>query len=127
MSQAVYNVASMNARQTLGKKGEDAAAAAYRRAGLEVIERNYRCSSGEIDLIARDGDTIVFSEVKSRSSDRYGVPILAVDARKRARLKRLAAAWLSDRRPGPVRVRFDVVSVIVTGTRTEVTLVADAF
>ncbi len=92
-----------------------------------MIERNYRCPSGEIDLILRDGSTIVFCEVKARSSDRFGAPMLAVDARKQARLRRLAAAWLSERRPGRVNVRFDVVSVIVTPTRTEVSVVADAF
>lgn len=117
----------MNAREEIWRRGEDAAAEAYRRSGLEVIERNYRCRSGEIDLILRDGSTIVFSEVKARTSDRFGAPILAVDARKRARLRRLAGAWLSERRPGRVKVRFDVVSVIVSPTRTEVSVVADAF
>ncbi|MPZ70735.1 MAG: YraN family protein [Actinobacteria bacterium] len=117
----------MTARDQIWHRGEDAAAEAYRRSGLEVIDRNYRCSSGEIDLILREGSTIVFSEVKARSSDRFGSPVLAVDARKQARLRRLAAAWLSERRPGRVNVRFDVVSVIVTPTRTEVSVVADAF
>lgn len=117
----------MKERERIWRRGEDAAAEAYRRSGFEVIERNYRCPSGEIDLILRNGSTIVFAEVKARSSDRFGSPVLAVDARKQARLRRLAAAWLSARRPGRVNVRFDVVSVIVTPTRTEVSVVADAF
>ena len=117
----------MSARDRIWRRGEDAAAEVYRGSGLEVIERNYRCPSGEIDLVLRDGSTIVFCEVKARSSDRFGSPMQAVDARKQARLRRLAAAWLSERRPGRVNVRFDVVSVIVTPTRTEVSVVADAF
>ncbi len=117
----------MHARSRLGRRGEDAACDLYRRLGFQVVERNYRAGRGEIDLVARRGDTIVFCEVKTRRTDEWGVPSEAVDAAKQARLRKLAAAWLAERRPGYVDVRFDVVSVIVRGGRADVTHVPDAF
>ena len=117
----------MHARSRLGQRGEDAACDLYRRLGFQVVERNYRSGRGEIDVVARRGDTLVFCEVKTRRSDEWGLPAEAVDRGKQARLRRLAAAWMAERRPGYVDVRFDVVSVIVRGDRTDVTHVADAF
>ncbi|MDQ3957902.1 MAG: YraN family protein [Actinomycetota bacterium] len=117
----------MHARTLLGRSGEDAATALYRDLGFEVVERNYRSGRGEIDLIARRGDTIVFCEVKTRRSDQWGLPSEAVDVAKRARLRKLAAAWMAERKPGYAEVRFDVVSVIVRDGRSEVTHVPDAF
>ena len=117
----------MDARTDLGRTGEDAAERLYRRLGFRVLERNYRCRGGEIDLIARRGSLIVFCEVKSRQTDRWGDPSEAVRYGKQARLKRLAAAWLAERRPGPVDIQFDVVSVIVRRGRTEVRHIPDAF
>lgn len=103
----------------LGRRGEDRALAWYLDNGYRLVERNWRCRSGEIDLIIGHGQEIVFAEVKSRSSIRYGTPFEAVDDRKQRRLRRLAAIWLSTH-PSPVArpIRFDVVSVI--GTRVEV-------
>ncbi|MGH2731150.1 MAG: YraN family protein [Actinomycetota bacterium] len=117
----------MDARPALGRAGEDLAADLYRRLGFVVVGRNYRCAHGEIDLVARRGRTLVFCEVKTRTTDRWGQPSEAVGAVKQARLRRLAAHWLGECRPGPVQVRFDVVSVIVRGARTEVTHIPDAF
>jgi putative endonuclease len=117
----------MDARPTLGRVGEDLAADLYRRLGFVVVERNYRCPHGEIDVVARRGRTLVFCEVKTRSTNRWGQPCEAVGAVKQTRLRRLAAHWLGERRPGPVQVRFDVVSVIVRGAGTEVTHIPDAF
>ncbi|HYP21975.1 MAG TPA: YraN family protein [Actinomycetota bacterium] len=117
----------MHARSMLGRRGEDAACDLYRRLGYRVVERNYRAGRGEVDVVARRGDTVVFCEVKTRRSDEWGVPAEAVDRGKQARLRKLAAAWLAERRPGYVDVRFDVVSVIVRGDRADVTHVADAF
>jgi putative endonuclease len=102
-----------------GQRGEDRAVAWYRARGYEIVCRNWRCPIGEIDLIARRGRLLVVCEVKSRRSDAYGVPALAVGAAKRQRLRRLAAAWLADNRGGRnVEVRFDVVAV--TGDRVDV-------
>ena len=86
------------------------------------MERNWRSRRGEIDLVVRRGRLLVFSEVKTRSGDRFGQPFEAVTASKQVRLRRLAAEWLRTRSatlgPGPLDIRFDVVSVI--GGRVEV-------
>ncbi|MGH2755199.1 MAG: YraN family protein [Actinomycetota bacterium] len=117
----------MDGRPILGRTGEDAAAAYFERLGWSVLERNFRCPTGEIDIVARDGDVVVFCEVKTRRTDRWGLPAEAVNRRKQARLRRLAGEWLGSRRPGRVDVRFDVVSVIVADNATEVTHLRDAF
>ncbi len=86
------------------------------------MDRNWRSRSGEIDLVVRQGRTLVFSEVKTRSGRAFGEPFEAVTAAKQSRLRRLAAEWLRARGPvpgaGPMDVRFDVVSV--TGGQVEV-------
>lgn len=79
--------------------------------GLTILERNWRCPLGEIDLVARDGGVLVVCEVKTRRGTTYGSPIDAVTARKLARLRRLAAAWLQERGGGFSDVRVDVVGV----------------
>jgi putative endonuclease len=117
----------VDTRPVLGRTGEDVAAEHYRRLGFRVLERNYRCRYGELDLVVGGPGIVVFCEVKTRSTDRFGAPSEAVGFVKQQRLRRLAAQWLSHRRPGSVQVRFDVVSVIVRGGRPEVTHVADAF
>lgn len=117
----------MNARAALGREGETIAATLYRREGFRVVERNFRCRSGEIDLVARSGNLLVFCEVKTRRTDRWGEPSEAVRWDKQARLRRLAAEWMAARRPGPVDVRFDVVSVIVSASGTKVTHIPGAF
>jgi putative endonuclease len=116
-----------DSRGRLGARGEKAAADLYQKAGYALVERNYRCPLGELDLIVMKGSVLVFSEVKTRRTDRHGLPSEAVRATKQARIKRLAAHWMREHKPGAVEVRFDVVSVIVTNVRTEATLVANAF
>ncbi len=111
----------------LGVRGEELACRVFRRLGFEVVERNYRCRAGEIDLIAARGPLVVFCEVKTRRTDRYGEPSEAVTHLKRARLRRAAASWLAERKPRTKEVRFDVVSVIVRGARAEVTHIPNAF
>jgi putative endonuclease len=81
-------------------------------AGMRVLARNWRCADGEIDIVARDGDSIVFIEVKTRRGSGFGPPAEAVVAEKRRRLRRLAAAWLRGNPVGACEVRFDVVSVL---------------
>jgi putative endonuclease len=105
-------------KRALGQWGEDRACAHYRRLGYEVVDRNWRCEHGEIDVVARLGNTIVICEVKTRRSSGFGGAAAAVDQRKQQRLRRLAAAWLSDRRVHGVDVRFDVVAI--TGVDVEV-------
>lgn len=79
--------------------------------GMRVLERNWRCSDGEMDIIARDGEDLVFIEVKTRRGDRAGSPAEAVAASKVRRLRRLASVWLAENAARPRDVRFDVVSV----------------
>lgn len=107
----------------MGQKGEDAAANWYERRGDAVIARNWRDGArGEIDLIVQRADrTLIFCEVKARSSDRFGLPAEAVTTDKQRRLRRLAAAWLAQRSGREHRyteVQFDVASVV--GGRVEV-------
>jgi putative endonuclease len=117
----------VNERQTLGRAGENAAADLYRAQGFMVLERNYRCPAGEIDLILRRGDLIVFCEVKTRRGEAYGVGAEAVGALKQSRLRRIAAQWLRDRTPGLCTVRFDVVSAMFRRGEMTLELIQDAF
>jgi putative endonuclease len=117
----------MDDRTTLGRRGEDLAAEHYRSLGFTVLEQNYRCRGGEIDIVAARGNLVAFCEVKTRHSVHWGEPSEAVGWRKQQRLRRLAASWLEERRPRFSDLRFDVVSVLVDDREPEVTLIADAF
>ena len=99
-------------RRTLGAAGERAAAKRLESLGYRVVDRNWRCRYGEIDLVATRGDVLAVVEVKTRSSQRFGRPALAVTGRKLARLRLLAGLWLQAH-PGDFvgRVRIDVVEV----------------
>jgi putative endonuclease len=99
-------------RKALGDFGETIAARHLEAHGLVVLERNWRCELGEIDLVARDGDTLVVCEVKTRRGLDYGSPLEAVTARKAGRLRRLAMRWLEDHPVRPRDVRIDVVGVL---------------
>jgi len=114
-------------RRILGAAGEDLAAAWYEERGYELLERNWRRREGEVDLIARQGRTVVFCEVKARTSDRFGSGAEAVRTAKQRRIRRLAARWLSELTPASgrtrVEVRFDVVSI----TGGDVEVIEDAF
>lgn len=96
---------------SLGQDGEARAAAFVEALGFKVLARNWRCRHGELDLVAEDGRTLVFIEVKARSSRRRGSPEEAVDAAKQARLARVAAAFLSAHGASGRPCRFDVVAV----------------
>ena len=97
-------------RSALGRAAEDAAAALLVRSGYTIVARNVRLPGGEIDIIAREGATIAFVEVKARAGRTFGRALSAVDARKRSTLRALAADWLQIAAPG-ARARFDVVTV----------------
>ncbi|MEZ5238592.1 MAG: YraN family protein [Microthrixaceae bacterium] len=107
----------------LGRRGEELAARWYLDAGCRVIACNWRCAAGELDIVAICGDTVVFCEVKARSSTRFGSPLEAVDRTRRTRIRNAAAEFLRTRRPGGHAVRFDVAAVV--GGRAEV--VREAF
>ena len=110
----------------LGRRGEDAASRWYVASGYQVLDRNWRCEHGELDLVVSREATVVFVEVKARSSSRYGSGFDAVGWAKQQRLRRLASAWLTERRnrrgpggrPGggfTADIRFDVVDVDARG------------
>lgn len=106
-------VAAMTqAKDTVGAYGERVAVGHLVDQGMVVLDRNWRCPDGEIDIILRDGDAIVFCEVKTRRGRRFGAPIEALVPAKVRRLRRLAAQWLSQATVRPTEVRFDVVSVV---------------
>ena len=117
----------MDARPAMGRKGEDLAASELARLGFEVVARNVRGSCGELDIIARRGGLLVFCEVKTRRSDRFGIPAEAVGYPKQQRIRRLAGEWLDAHRPRASEVRFDVVSVVADGGRAEITHIPGAF
>jgi putative endonuclease len=102
-----------SARQILGKWGEDCAARELERRGYAILARRYRTRHGEIDIIARDARVLVFVEVKTRRTLTRGTPTDALTWHKRARLLRLAQAYLATRRDPNAPCRFDVVSVYV--------------
>jgi putative endonuclease len=99
--------------RTVGDYGEQVACAHLTDAGLEVLERNWRCDQGELDIVARDGDTLVFCEVKTRRSNRFGSPVEAVTRAKAARLRRLALCWVREHDILARSLRIDVIAVRV--------------
>jgi putative endonuclease len=104
--------AAPTARQRLGAYGEELAARHLSRQGMTVLDRNWRCDIGEIDLVLRDGSTLVICEVKTRSSTAFGTPHEAVTERKVARMRALANRWLRAHQVRPLDVRLDMVCVI---------------
>ena len=103
-------------RRALGVTGEDRAASWYLNHGYQVLDRNWRCRDGELDLVLRLGRTVVFCEVKTRSGATFGQPAEAVGRTKQARIRRLATRWLAEHRNqlgGPAAVlRFDVAAIL---------------
>lgn len=99
-------------RKLLGDRGERAAERFLRRQGYRILARQHSSRFGEIDIIARDGEWIVFVEVKTRRSGAAGLPVEAVDARKQRQMTRAALAWLKRHRLLHWRSRFDVVGVL---------------
>ena len=100
------------AKDAVGAYGERVAVDFLVRQGMTLIERNWRCSAGEIDAVLLDGETIVFTEVKTRRGNAFGTPAEAVGYAKQSRLHRLASIWLSQSRHSPPEIRFDLVSVL---------------
>ena len=99
-------------RQALGARGESLAAAWYTDRGYVVLDRNWRCRQGELDLVVADGRQVVFCEVKTRSSTAFGSPAEAVTTSKQRRLRQVAAAWIDQAPRRPRHVRFDVAAVL---------------
>ena len=100
------------AKDAVGAYGERVAVDYLVKHGMRLVERNWRCATGEIDAVLTDGETLVFCEVKTRRGDVFGQPYEAVGWRKVARLRRLASMWMAQRETHAREVRFDVVSVV---------------
>lgn len=110
-------------RRSTGAAYEQAAGYYLEQLGYEILEYNYRCRRGEIDIVAKDGEYLVFCEVKYRSDGKKGSPLEAVDARKQQRIRRAALYYLTEHGKSDVPCRFDVIGI----EGTKVTHIRDAF
>ena len=110
----------------IGRLGEEIACREIRKRGYRIIERNYKSRLGEIDLIAMDGDVLVFIEIKTRrSSIDYAKE--AIDKRKRKRLSKLALAYIKAKRYDNIKVRFDVIAISIKNNKPYIEVIKDAF
>ncbi|CAG1065148.1 hypothetical protein BAC1_00726 [uncultured bacterium] len=114
-------------KASIGRRGEDEAALFLESKGYKVVERNYRCRYGEIDIVARDGKTVVFVEVKTRGSDRFGCPTASVDARKQKKILLTSQFYIESNRLFDTDLRFDVVGIEMSGGKLAFELVKNAF
>lgn len=100
------------AHLSFGAYGEALAADYLRSQGMVILHRNWRCDAGELDVVARDGDTLVICEVKTRRSVSHGTPLEAVGKRKLAKLRHLSLRYVMEQRIGPRVIRFDIIGVL---------------
>jgi len=115
-------------RKELGRKGEEVAVAFLKNQGYKIIERNYRCQRGEIDIVARDKEGIAFIEVKTRKSLKYGLPEEAISFYKRKHLVKAGLNYLHRYRLREINARFDVVSILMEREKVkEIQLIKNAF
>jgi putative endonuclease len=114
-------------KKELGKKGEEIALRFLKKNGYRIIETNYSCKLGEIDIVAREKDTLAFIEVKTRRSTTFGPPQLAVNFAKQMQISRAALCFLKEKRLGEVKARFDVVAILLGTKGEEIELIKDAF
>lgn len=117
------------ARLRLGQRGEEAARAFLEAHGIRIVEANFSCPAGEIDLVGREGSTLIFVEVKARSSGAFGPPQFAVHHRKQRQIARAAQWYLAARRMADVACRFDVLAVTFAATEAapQIDWIRDAF
>jgi len=116
-----------NTRIDIGKRGETLAISFLKKNGYRIIESNFRCRYGEIDIIAQDGKTVAFIEVKTKTSNRFGSPTQAVDSRKQRQVSKTALAYISQKRLTNYSARFDVVGINIKGSNSEIELIKNAF
>ncbi len=115
-------------RSTLGERGERVACEFLQKYGYKILEKNYKCKIGEIDVIARRQGRLAFIEIKTRTSAQFGTPQEAVDLRKQEKIFKVAQWYLKEKKASNTPVAFDVVAVLWTeGQMPEVRLIADAF
>jgi putative endonuclease len=114
-------------RLELGRRGEELALKKIKRLGYTCIARNYRCALGEVDLIAKDGDTLVFIETKTRKGASLAYAKEAIDARKKRQLSKVALAFMKANNCCEVKSRFDVVAVSLQGNQERIEVIKNAF
>jgi putative endonuclease len=127
IARAVEWLNAFRAVLPLGRRGERAAEKHLRRNGFRIVARNFRAAGAEIDIVAMDGDVLVFVEVKTRRSREAGAPEEAVDERKQKRMRRAAEIFATRYRADDITMRFDVVAVDASGERLEIELLRNAF
>lgn len=110
-----------------GDEGEELAVQHLKGLGMKILERNYHYGRGEIDIVAMDGETLVFCEVKSRKSDRYGDPEYAVTPKKQQQIRHIAKAYLYEREIKEHLCRFDVVAIRLYTRTPEINYIKNAF
>ncbi len=110
-----------------GKIGEDIAIDFLKKKGYKIIERNYKCVFGEVDIVARDRGDIVFIEVKSRRSEYFGDPTDAVDFNKQKKISKIALNYLNEKRLDNHDARFDVIAIKLSPNGNTVELIENAF
>jgi putative endonuclease len=112
----------------IGDRGEELAASFLEKHGIRVVERNFRCKGGEVDIVARDGNTVVFVEVKTRRNLAYGVPQLAITPFKQRQISKAALTWLAKKRQHNAPARFDVIAILLESEHTfSIEHIRDAF
>jgi putative endonuclease len=114
-------------RLSLGEKGEKLALKKIKRLGYKFIAKNYRCPLGEIDLIARDSDCLVFIEIKTRRGSSIGYAKEAVNKRKMRQISKVALAYMKANNCCDVKARFDVIAINIKGGMEEIEVIPDAF
>ena len=114
-------------RLDLGKLGEELALKKIKSLGYKCITRNYRCALGEIDLIAKDGDTLVFIETKTRKGKSLGYAKEAINDRKKRQLSKVALLYMKANNCCDIRSRFDVVAINLIGDKEQIEVVRNAF
>src|SRR5271156_3168746 len=120
-------IAGLRAQLPLGPRGERAAEKHLRRNGYRIVARNFRAAGAEIDIVAMDGDTLVFVEVNTRRNREAGAPEEAVDERKQKQIRRAAEIFATRYRADDVTMRFDIVAIDASGERLEIELLRNAF
>jgi putative endonuclease len=114
-------------RLSLGQKGEELAVARLKVLNYKILERNFKCPLGEIDIIARDKNTLVFIEVKTRATKDFGGPAAAVNDRKQRQLSKVALTYLSQKKLFNVPARFDVIAVELIPPSPRIEVIRNAF
>jgi putative endonuclease len=114
-------------KKELGKKGEEIALRFLKKRGYRIIGRNYVCKMGEMDIIAKEKDTLVFVEVKTRTSTTFGPPQLAVNPKKQSQMSKVALNFLKEKKLEDVKARFDVVAILLGPKGEQIELIRDAF